>query len=426
MYTKDILNNGIRVIMEDIPYVNSVSIGVWVENGSKNEDKHINGVSHFIEHLLFKGTKKRTSKEIAETIDNIGGQINAFTTKECTCYYAKVLDEYINIAVDVLSDMINSSLFNEEDIIKEKSVIYEEIKMYQDSPEDLVYDLLSETMFENTSLALPILGTENSLKTLNRQTIVNYFNTHYIPSNIVISVVGNINNKETIKLLENSFGNFNINHMNSNCEHNNDNYLFKRKIKGIVKDTEQLNMCIGMEGIPIGDDNIYPLLIMNNVFGGSMSSRLFQRIREEKGLVYSVYSHPSSYKGIGSFNIYAGLSEKQIYKVIQLIKEDIEDIKVNCISQNEFLKSKEQLKGNYILGLESTSSRMSELGRSELILGKIHSPKEKLEKIEKVNMDQIEYIIHRVFDYDKFNIAYVGKVKYKDKLEKNVNNILFS
>lgn len=426
MYTKKILSNGIRVVMEDIPYVNSVSIGIWVENGSKNEDKHENGISHFIEHLFFKGTKNRSSKEIAETIDNIGGQINAFTTKEYTCYYVKVLDNHINVAVDILSDMFNNSLFKEEDIIKEKSVIYEEIKMYQDSPEDLVYDLLSETMFKNTSLALPILGTEESLKNIDRETIVNYFNTHYIPSNMVISVAGNINNIETLKLLEYNFGNFNIDYNKSNIKGSNDIYIFEKEISGIVKDTEQLNMCIGMEGISIGDDNIYPLYIMNNVFGGSMSSRLFQRIREEKGLVYSVYSHPSSYKEIGSFIIYAGLSQKHIFNVVQLIKEDIENLKVNLIKEEEFLKSKEQLKGNYILGLESTASRMSDLGRSELILGKIHSPKEILNKIDKVNMSQIKDIIGRVFDYDKFNIAYVGKVKDKDKLENNVNNILFS
>ena len=316
MYTKHTLSNGIRVVMEDIPYVNSVSIGIWVENGSKDEDKHENGISHFIEHLLFKGTVNRSSKEIAETIDNIGGHINAFTSKEYTCYYVKVLDNHINIAVDILADMLNNSLCKEEDIFKEKSVICEEIKMYHDSPEDLVYELLSETMFENTSLALPILGTEESLKYINRKAIVNYFNSHYIPCNIVISVAGNIDIKETLKLLEYNFGDFNIEHNNSPINSHDYMFKFKKKINGIVKDTEQLNMCLGMEGIAIGDDNIYPLCIMNNVFGGSMSSRLFQRIREEQGLAYSVYSHPSSYKETGSFTIYAGLDKKQIYNFV--------------------------------------------------------------------------------------------------------------
>lgn len=427
MYTKQTLSNGIRVVMEDIPYVNSVSIGIWVKNGSINEDKPENGVSHFIEHLLFKGTVNRTSKEIAETIDNIGGQINAFTSKEYTCYYVKVLDDHINIAVEILSDMFNNSLFKEEDIIKEKSVIFEEIKMYQDSPEDLVYELLSEIMFENTTLAQPILGTEESLKNITREVIVNYFKTHYIPSNIVISLAGNIDSKETVKLLEFYFGNFNKQIKNTEQINTQKNiYSFERKINGITKETEQLNMCIGMEGIAIGDDTIYPLYVMNNVFGGSMSSRLFQNIREDQGIAYSVYSHPSSYKETGSFTIYAGLGPQQIYNFVNSVKEDIEDIKQNLISVDELNKSKEQLKGNYILGLESTSSRMSELGRNELLLNEIHSPKETLRKIDKVDLQQIKYIIDRIFDYNKFNITYVGNIKEKSKLEKGVNNILFN
>lgn len=427
MYTKQTLSNGIRVVMEDIPYVNSVSIGIWVKNGSINEDKPENGVSHFIEHLLFKGTVNRTSKEIAETIDNIGGQINAFTSKEYTCYYVKVLDDHINIAVEILSDMFNNSLFKEEDIIKEKSVIFEEIKMYQDSPEDLVYELLSEIMFENTTLAQPILGTEESLKNITREVIVNYFKTHYIPSNIVISLAGNIESKEILKLLEFYFGNFNKQIKNTEQVNTQNNiYSFERKINGITKETEQLNMCIGMEGIAIGDDTIYPLYVMNNVFGGSMSSRLFQNIREDQGIAYSVYSHPSSYKETGSFTIYAGLGPQQIYNFVNSVKEDIEDIKQNLISVDELYKSKEQLKGNYILGLESTSSRMSELGRNELLLNEIHSPKETLRKIDKVDLQQIKYIIDRIFDYNKFNITYVGNIKEKSKLEKGVNNILFN
>lgn len=425
MYTKDILSNGIRVVMESIPYVNSVSIGIWIESGSKNEDKHKNGISHLIEHLLFKGTINRTSKEIAETIDNIGGQINAFTTKEYTCFYAKVLDEHIDIAIDVLSDMLKNSLFSKEDIMKEKGVIYEEIKMYQDSPEDLVYDLLSEVMFENTSLAMPILGTIESLNNIDRDVLIDYYKTYYTPQNIVISIAGNIISGEIIKLLEYNFGDFKRNPMEDVLDKGNENHIFMRKVKGLEKDTEQLNLCIGMEGIPIGSDELYPLHIMNAIFGGSMSSRLFQKIREDKGLAYSIYSHPSSYKEIGSFIIYTGLSKNEVRNVLQLIKEDIEDLKKNLISKTELVRSKEQLKGSYILGIESTSSRMSELGRSELLLGKIQSPTETLKKIESVNMLQIANIIEKVFDYNKFNISYVGNVDHKDKLEDVINNIFF-
>ena len=424
MYKKYTLDNGIRVVMEDISYVNSVSIGVWVDNGSIKEDKHLNGISHFIEHMLFKGTSNRTARQIAETIDNIGGQINAFTSKEYTCFYAKVIDSHLSIAIDVLADMINNSLFSEEDIEKEKSVVIEEINMYEDSPEDVVYDLLAETMFENTSLSLPILGTVDTLNSITREKLIDYFNNNYTVENLVISIAGNIKVDETIELLEKKFG-----ILKHNSDKNNniaDSIKFTQKIRGKYKKTEQLNFCIGMEGIPCGNDDIYSLLVLNNIFGGSMSSRLFQKIREEKGLVYSVYSHPSSYKNIGTFTIYAGLNPKQIYNVVNIIKNDIEELKLNLITIDELEKSKEQLKGNYILGLESTSSRMAEIGKSELILGKICSPKEILEKIDKVTLEDVKETIDKIFNYNKFNIAYVGNITNKEAMENKLKNILFN
>lgn len=424
MYKKYTLDNGIRVVMEDISYVNSVSIGVWVDNGSIKEDKHINGISHFIEHMLFKGTSNRTAKQIAEAIDNIGGQINAFTSKEYTCFYAKVIDSHLPIAIDVLADMINNSLFSEEDIEKEKSVVVEEINMYEDSPEDVVYDLLAETMFENTSLSLPILGTVDTLNSITREKLIDYFNNNYTVENLVISIAGNIKVDETLELLEKKFA-----ILKHNPDKNNniaDNIKFTQKVRGKYKKTEQLNFCIGMEGIPCGNDDIYSLLILNNIFGGSMSSRLFQKIREEKGLVYSVYSHPSSYKNIGTFTIYAGLNPKQIYNVVNIIKNDIEELKLNLITIDELEKSKEQLKGNYILGLESTSSRMAEIGKSELILGKMYSPKEILGKIDKVTLENVKETIDKIFNYNKFNIAYVGNITNKEAMENKLKNILFN
>lgn len=424
MYKKYTLDNGIRVVMEDISYVNSVSIGVWVDNGSIKEDKHINGISHFIEHMLFKGTSNRTAKQIAEAIDNIGGQINAFTSKEYTCFYAKVIDSHLPIAIDVLADMINNSLFSEEDIEKEKSVVVEEINMYEDSPEDVVYDLLAETMFENTSLSLPILGTVDTLNSITREKLIDYFNNNYTVENLVISIAGNIKVDETLELLEKKFA-----ILKHNSDKNNniaDNIKFTQKVRGKYKKTEQLNFCIGMEGIPCGNDDIYSLLILNNIFGGSMSSRLFQKIREEKGLVYSVYSHPSSYKNIGTFTIYAGLNPKQIYNVVNIIKNDIEELKLNLITIDELEKSKEQLKGNYILGLESTSSRMAEIGKSELILGKMYSPKEILGKIDKVTLENVKETIDKIFNYNKFNIAYVGNITNKEAMENKLKNILFN
>lgn len=425
MYLKNKLDNGIRVVMEEISYVNSVSIGILINNGSSKEDKHLNGVSHFIEHMLFKGTKNKTAKAIAESIDNIGGQMNAFTGTEYTCFYVKVLDSHLPIAIEVLSDMLTNSNFAEEDIEKEKGVVLEEINMYLDSPEDIVYDILSQIMFEETSLALPILGSPKSVNSLNRKSIMEYFNQHYTPDNIVISIVGNFKPKDTIELLNQYFINKRIDTKKSNLQ-DNKKVIFTQKICSKEKDTEQLNFCLGMEGVKRGSEDLYPLLVMNNIFGGSMSSRLFQKIREERGLVYSVYSHPTSFQETGTFTIYAGLGVDQIINVAKLIKKDIKEIRSNFITKDELEKSKEQLKGNYILGMESTFNRMFDIGKSELLLGKILSPEEVLDKIDKVEREDIERVICKIFDNSKYNIAYVGRVANCEKIDRNLKEIFFN
>ncbi|WP_202708735.1 M16 family metallopeptidase [Sporosalibacterium faouarense] len=422
MYDKFNLNNGVRVVTEKIPHVKSVSIGVWIEAGSRYENSNNNGTSHFIEHMLFKGTEKRTAKQIAESIDNIGGQLNAFTSKECTCFYAKVLDNHLPIAIDVLSDMLLNSKFDEEEIKKEQSVVVEEINMYDDSPEDVAHDLLSKTIFDGNSLALPILGDVNTVKNLTRKDIIDFFNMHYIPGNTVISIAGNFDMVETRKLLEESFGNW---HVNGSTPSIDLPPKLTQRLKYKSKDTEQLHLCLGLEGVSQGSDELYSLLVLNNVFGGSMSSRLFQRVREERGLVYSIFSYPSSYKNVGIFTIYAGLNPNQLLNVTELILEDINDIKDVYLSKDEIYRSKEQLKGNYILGLESTSSRMTSLGKSELLLGKINSPREILEKIDKVSLEGVKEVTDRVFNFDKLNIAYVGKIKNKKSTNEKIRDICF-
>lgn len=423
MYFIDKLDNGIRVIMEKIPYVNSVSIGVIIDNGSAKEDKYNNGVSHFIEHMLFKGTNKRSAKDIAESIDNIGGQLNAFTSKESTCYYAKVLYNHIDIAIDVIADMITNSIFAESDIEKEKSVIIEEINMYLDSPEDMVNELLNEIMFEKTSLGRPVLGIENSIKKLNRKEIHEYFTNNYRPENIVISLAGNIDTSEVFKMLNYHFGS--LNNLNKYDEKKENIYKFTNKLKGITKNTEQLNFCIGMEGLPVVSKNIESLLVLNNIFGGSMSSRLFQKIREDLGLAYAVESYPSSYKDIGIFTIYAGLHPSQLIKTIEHIGKEIDNLREKLISKYELDKSKEQLKGNYVLGMEGTFSRMYEIGKSLSIFNEVHSPDKVLNKIDKVSLSDIEEVVRLVFNKEKINIAYVGDIENKENLEEKIKNILF-
>ena len=427
MYSRHRLNNGTRVVIEEVPYVNSVSIGVFINTGTINENKRINGISHFIEHMLFKGTKNRTGKEIAEFIDNIGGELNAFTETEYTCFYVRTLDKHIVKATDILSDIINNPILKKDDIKNEKKVIIEEIKMYMDSPEDLVYDLLNEAMFRDSSLSLPILGTIDSVKSLQRETIVDYYNRYYIPENMIISVCGNCNSKEVLEMLEEQFCKKSVNNVEEiNLRREYKVPKIKQNINWKYKDTEQLNFCIGMEGVRRGDNDIYPLALVNNILGGCISSRLFQKIREDKGLVYSIYSHLDTYKNTGIFSIYAALSLEQLMNVVKLIKEEINCLIKYLITENELQKSKEQIKSSYILGLEDTFSRMINLGESELLLGRIIPRHEILEIIDKVTLDDIERVILKVFDKSKYNIAYVGNVKEYEIINSHLKEILFS
>ncbi|WZL74895.1 pitrilysin family protein [Clostridiaceae bacterium 35-E11] len=407
MYQKYILNNGVRVVLEKIPHVKSVSLGFWIKAGSIYESEENNGISHFIEHMLFKGTQERTAKEIAGAIDNIGGQLNAFTSKECTCYYVKVLDTHVGIAIDVLTDMLFQSTFRSSEIAKEKSVILEEINMYEDSPEDNAHDLLAKTVFENHSLGLPILGNRKTVENIDRSMMIDYMQKNYTINNIVVSVAGNFDEKLLLQLLEEKFNKY---ENKNNGQQLKGELDFQTSTAVKYKDIEQLHLCIGFKGMPLTSIDFYPLLLMNTVFGGSMSSRLFQNIREDKGLAYSVFSYPSAYKKIGLFTIYAGINPVQLQEVSKLISKEINVMKKDGITEEELLKSKEQLKGNYILGLESTSSRMSAIGKSELLLDRIYSQKEILQKIDDITMQDIRKVIDKIFDLDKASIVAVGKI----------------
>ncbi|QXM06096.1 M16 family metallopeptidase [Crassaminicella indica] len=417
MYQKIRLSNGVRVVLEKIPHVKSVSLGFWVKTGSIHENLKNNGITHFIEHMLFKGTKNRTAKQIAEAIDDIGGQLNAFTSKECTCYYAKVLDAHIDIAIDVLTDMLFNSTFSPTEMEKEKSVVLEEINMYEDSPEDNVHDLLLSMVFKEHSLGMPVLGNHRTVNSFNKNMLINYIKDNYTVKNMVVSIAGNFDQEEVIRMLEEKFKDF-------TNENNKPEYLEDAKFITDVgfkyKDIEQLHLCIGFEGIPLGSDDYYPLLLMNTIFGGSMSSRLFQNIREDKGLAYSVFSYPSSYQQIGLFTIYAGINPSQLEEVILLIRKEINKVRKNGLSEAELLKAKEHLKGNYILGLESTSSRMLSIGKSELFLERIYSQKQVLQKIDHIKMEDVQNVIDKIFVLDKASVAVVGKVDKKI----DVNSIL--
>jgi len=417
MYKRHKLNNGLKIITEHIPYVKSITIGVWIKTGSKNETPNNNGIAHFIEHMLFKGTSNRTAKEIAEEVDAVGGQINAFTSKEYTCYYMKVLDSHVDLAVDILSDMLFNSNFDEQEIKKERSVIFEEISMYEDSPEDLVHDLLAKSLLKNNTLGYPILGTEESLNKIDRSTMLDYMNNNYAANNSVISIAGNFEEAKLLNIIESKFINW---HHNDNIKEVSSEILYNFEHSFKQKDIEQTHFCIGFPGIPLKSDKLYPLYIVNNILGGSMSSRLFQKVREERGLTYSIYSYPSSYTDAGLLAIYAGMNPNSLDEVCSLIFQELSEIKNKGISQSDLSKIKEQLKGNYIIGLESTSSRMSSIGKSELLLGKINSPKEVIELIDKVTVSELKDTIDQVIDFSKITSAMISRDDKTNDIKKYI------
>ena len=406
MYKKHVLENGLTIIGEEIPYVKSISLGVWINAGSRIEDEEISGVSHFIEHMLFKGTKNRTSKQIASEIDNLGGQINAFTSKECTCYYVKLLNSHIDIGIDVLSDMILNSKFDKEDLDKERSVIIEELKMYEDSPEDLAYDLLTENIYKDDALGMNIIGTEESLKRLNREKLLEYFNKYYVPNNSVISISGNFNFNEIINKIEEKFKNWKKRDVDIDIK----KAEFKSCFLSKNKDTEQVNLALSLEAVPLeNDEEVYALAVINTVLGGSISSRLFQKIREEKGLVYSIYSSQSLYRKCGELGIFASMSNDHLKEVYESIIEEINTMKKHYLTDIEIKESKEQLKGSYILDLESTSSRMMSIGRSLLLNNKVESTDDILKSIDNVDSKIVKIVIDKIFNLDKLGVCIVGR-----------------
>ena len=413
MYKKHVLENGLTIIGEEIPYVKSISLGVWINAGSRIEDEEISGVSHFIEHMLFKGTRNRTSKQIASEIDNLGGQINAFTSKECTCYYVKLLDSHIDIGIDVLSDMILNSKFNEDDLDKERSVIIEELKMYEDSPEDLAYDLLTENIYKNDPLGMNIIGTEESLNRLNREKLLDYFNKYYVPNNSVIAISGNFNFDEIINKIEEKFKVWKKRDVNVDIKKAEFKSCFLTK----NKDIEQVNLAMSLEAVPIeSDKEVYALAVINTVFGGSISSRLFQKIREEKGLVYSIYSSQSLYRKCGELGIFASMSNEHLKEVYESIIEEIKIIKKYYLTDQEIKESKEQLNGSYILGLESTSSRMMSIGRALLLNNKVESTDDILKSIDNVDRETVKIVIDKIFNLDKLGVCIVGRDVEENKL----------
>lgn len=394
--------NGVRIVLEEMPILRSVAIGIWVKNGSRHESPELNGISHFIEHMLFKGTKTRSAREIAESFDSIGGQVNAFTSKEYTCYYAKVLDTHASYALEVLSDMFFNSVYDERELEKEKNVVLEEIKMYEDTPDDIVHDLLSKAIYANHPLGYPILGTEKTLKSFTDDMLKQYVHHTYTPDNVVISVAGNVS-ESFIEEIENIFGSYE----GGKHEENKSKPVFNKNWLTRKKDTEQVHLCLGFEGLSVGSEDIYDLIIANNILGGSMSSRLFQEVREQSGLAYSVYSYHSSYEDSGIVAIYGGTGADQLDLLFDTIQQTLETFVEEGVTDKELKNTKEQLKGNLMLGLEGTNSRMSRNGKNELLLGKHRTPDEIIELIDAITKEDVNRMAERIFTKD-FSLSLIS------------------
>ena len=401
---KTILNNGVRIVTENIPGVRSVSIGIWVGVGSRNETSSESGISHFIEHMLFKGTQKRSAAQIAESLEAVGGQLNAFTTREYTCYYARVLDDNLDLAIDVLTDIFFNSIFADEMIEKERGVVEEEIRMYDDTPDELIHDIAIQNIWPEDSLGRPILGNYKSLNEINTQKIMNYMNDNYLPSNCVVAVAGNVDHESILNKLGGIFECWN-NKANMK-EFNTPKKIFN--VSNLYRKTEQVQICLSTDGLSYDDSRIYSLMILNNVLGGGLSSRLMQSIRENHGLAYSVYTYHSAFRDTGLFTIYVGTSPQKYEDVLKLLFEELLDVYLNGITQKELTNTKEQLKGNLYLGLESVNSRMIRLGRSELTLKRILTPEEIVEKLYAVKMEDICSLSEDLFAQNNFSLSTIG------------------
>ena len=405
MFDMITLPNGLKVVGEKLDHVRSCTVGVWVKVGSMNEAPEENGMSHFIEHMVFKGTTNRSARDIAEEMDMVGGQLNAFTSKECTCYYAKVTDDELRTAVDILADLALRPTFDEKELNKERGVVLEEIAMVEDTPDDLVHELLADAQFSG-SLRCPILGPASLIRRYSREDMVRYWSRHYVPQNMVLAIAGHYDWNAFLELVNTYFDVFPNQQGEPEAAFEPQHFVSGRKVK--AKDTEQLHICLGFPGVESNCDEIYPLSIFNNALGGGMSSRLFQRIREELGMAYSVYSYASSYRGVGSFNIYAGTNPENGETVIRELQEQMQLFLKDGMTDKEFRSAKAQLRGGFLLGLESSSGRMQSLGRGMLLFNKTRTPEEVIAKIDAVTMEDTMALARRLLCAEP-SAAIVGK-----------------
>ena len=401
------LPNGLTIITEQMQHIRSASIGVWLQTGSRDEDAESNGISHFIEHMVFKGTTHRTAEEIARQVDSIGGNMDAFTAKECICFNVKVLDEHLPIALDILSDLVLNPVFDASDIARERGVILEEIKMDEDNPDYLVHEIFTQNFWKGHPLGKPILGTKETVKKFERDAVLEAYAHRFAPRNIIVSAAGNLDHDRFVELVQGHFE-----HMKpaANGFHSSTPKIVSRIILRNKKALEQVQLCIGVPAHPIAHEKRHAGYILNTLLGGGMSSRLFQNIRERQGLAYSIYSDLNPYRDTGCLAVYAGTSLASAAKVVQSVVSEFRKLKAEPVPEEELSRSKAQLKGSLMLSLESSTSRMSNLARQEMYFDRFYDLDELIQRIEAVTADDLTSLANEYFKAEDVAVTALGNL----------------
>ena len=417
---RTVLPSGLRIVTEEVSSVRSAAVGIWVNIGSRDEAPATAGASHFLEHLLFKGTPRRNALEISSAIESVGGEMNAFTSKEYTCFYARVIDTDLPMAVDVISDLITSSIVTAEDVDAERKVVLEEIAMRDDDPSDLVHDLYAETYYGDTALGRPILGTIHSINNMSRSTVFNYYKKRYLPQDLVVAVAGNIKHKRVVAMVEEALSRDNFLDVQGTPQIR-PNTPVKRGKQGrvgiIYRKSEQAHMFYGMEGVARNDDRRFTMGVLSSALGGGMSSRLFQEIREKRGLAYSVYSYAQQFAGSGQIGFYAGCNPSKATEVINIIQEVIADVASNGMSHEEIERAKGAVRGSLVLSQEDSASRMSRIGKSEIVYGDIMGFDEILKAVARVTPEDVRVIASEYLTKTP-TLGVVGPYKSESLFEK--------
>ncbi len=398
------LPGGLRVVVETIPYVRSVSLGVWVGVGSRHEPPELAGISHLVEHLLFKGTERRSARQVAEEMDAIGGLLNGYTSKEYSCYYVKVLDEHLEKAMDLLSDLVLAPRFDPADLVKERRVVVEEIKMYEDTPDDLAGDLLMEAAWGDDPLGRPVLGRETTMAALGPEAVAGHHRASYHQRATVVAMAGNIDADAGVRLVHRYFAGMSRDGVTGTGSGPSFRPGYRQRIKAV----EQAHVCLGYEAVSLADAALFDFHLLASILGGGSSSRLFQGIREERGLAYSVFSYASPYSDTGLLGVYAGVSPGNVRSVLVAAAAEIDDIRAGGTTPEELQRAKDQVKSSILLSLENTANRMSRLGRCLLLLGRVVSPEELARRIDEVSLESLTTMARRVLDPNRVALAVVG------------------